>query len=102
MVPGLDFTVAVLCQRYWSSLGHWLALMRQSANSEATNTETANGGGPNGEGYDDVNHRSGKDFSSKKAFCQDLEKRGILDLLSSYEPKQLGFTHEWYRYSSRR
>lgn len=86
----------------WSSLGHWLAFMRQSANSEATNTEMANGGGPNDEGCDGVNNCSGEDFSSKKAFCQDLEKRGILDLLSSHEPKKLGFTHEWYRYSSRR
>ena len=81
----------------WSSLGHWLALTRQNANGEATNTEMANG-----EGYDDGDYRSGEGFSSKKAFCQDLEKRGILGLLSSHEPEQLGFTHEWYRYSSRR
>lgn len=38
--------------------------------------------------------------SRKKAFCQDLEKRGLLDLLSADEPDKLGFSFEFYRYSS--
>lgn len=41
-----------------------------------------------------------KDFSSKRTFCQDLAKRGLLDLLSSGEPEQLGFTLEWYRHTT--
>ncbi|KAE8151582.1 kinase domain-containing protein [Aspergillus avenaceus] len=43
---------------------------------------------------------SAEDCSSKKAICQDLEKRGLLGLLCSGEPASLGFTFEWYRYSS--
>ncbi|KAJ5941687.1 hypothetical protein N7516_001855 [Penicillium verrucosum] len=38
-------------------------------------------------------------FSSKKEFCQSLEKRELLHMLSLGEPEQLGFTIEWYRYS---
>lgn len=40
------------------------------------------------------------DHSWKKAFCQALEKRGLLDLLSADEPENLGLTPELYRYSS--
>lgn len=35
---------------------------------------------------------------SKKAFCEDLVKRGLLDLLSSGEPEHLGFSFDWYRH----
>ncbi|RDW72697.1 uncharacterized protein DSM5745_07869 [Aspergillus mulundensis] len=38
------------------------------------------------------------DFSALKAICQDLVARGLLDALSSVEPKDLGFSVEWYRY----
>lgn len=41
-----------------------------------------------------------EDFVSKKSFCQDLEKRGLLQLLCSDEPNELGFSFEWYRHSS--
>ncbi|KAL4912905.1 kinase-like domain-containing protein [Aspergillus aurantiobrunneus] len=41
----------------------------------------------------------GEDFLSKKEFCQDLEKRGLLDALSLEEPEQLGSRLEWYRHS---
>ena len=40
------------------------------------------------------------DFSSKRALCQDLATGGLLDLLSSGEPEQLGFTLEWYRHTT--
>lgn len=38
------------------------------------------------------------DFLSKKAFCEDLEKHGLLHMLSSGEPEQLGFILKFYRY----
>ncbi|KAJ5360338.1 hypothetical protein N7517_009529 [Penicillium concentricum] len=40
-----------------------------------------------------------EEFLSKKEFCQSLEKRRLLDLLSSGEPEQIGFTFDWYRHS---
>ncbi|KAJ5949639.1 protein kinase [Penicillium verhagenii] len=43
---------------------------------------------------------SAEDFSSKKKFCQDLDKRGLLQMLSLEEPEQLGFKLKWYRYST--
>lgn len=74
--------------------------MRQSASGEATNTEVASGSEPNGYSYsDDRQNYLAEDLFWKRAFCQDLEKRGLLHLLSSGEPKQLGFTFEWYRHS---
>lgn len=47
---------------------------------------------------DNVDQDHLEDIPSKKAFCQDLEKRGLLDLLSSGEPDELGITFEWYRH----
>ncbi|EKV13711.1 hypothetical protein PDIG_36220 [Penicillium digitatum PHI26] len=41
-----------------------------------------------------------KDFLSKKEFCQDLEKRGLLEALTLGEPEEIGFTFDWYRYST--
>lgn len=84
----------------WCSFKDWRTLVRRSTNCEAANTEQAKGRDPNGDGCDDLDqdHPVG-DFLPKKAFCQDLEKRGLLHLLSSGEPEQLGFTFEWYRHS---
>ncbi|KAL3485432.1 kinase domain-containing protein [Aspergillus germanicus] len=42
----------------------------------------------------------GEDVASKIAVCEDLEKRGLLELLSSGAPKELGFKVEWYRHIS--
>lgn len=42
---------------------------------------------------------SEEDFSLKKRLCQQLEKQGLLHMLSSEEPQRLGFSIEWYRHS---
>ena len=39
-----------------------------------------------------------EDFTAKHAFCKDLDTRGLLRMLSSGEPEQLGFTLAWYRH----
>lgn len=39
-----------------------------------------------------------EEFSSKKAYCKELEKRGLLRILSTAEPEKLGFSLEWYRH----
>jgi serine/threonine protein kinase len=39
-------------------------------------------------------------YSMEKAYCEDLVSRGLVDKLSSKQPEELGFTMEWYRYSS--
>jgi hypothetical protein len=41
----------------------------------------------------------GEEFVSKKEYCQDLEKRGLLHVLSSGEPEKIRFTLDWYRHS---
>lgn len=75
----------------WRSLGKWWTSLRQNTNSKAANTDFGKDGKSDGHRCDDMD--------SKRAFCQDLEKRGLLCLLSSGEPEQLGFTLEWYRHS---
>ncbi|KAJ6102079.1 hypothetical protein N7486_004506 [Penicillium sp. IBT 16267x] len=81
-----------------SSFRYWWALVL-CRTGEATNPEEANGGEPNGHRCDMDQDHSPEEFSSRKAFCQNLEKRGLLHMLSSGEPEQLGFTFEWYRHS---
>ncbi|KAJ5366997.1 hypothetical protein N7541_000938 [Penicillium brevicompactum] len=71
------------------------------ATSEARNAELANDQNPNGDGYGDVDQiHPAEDYVSKTRLCQDLEERGLLQLLSSDEPRKLGFTCEWYRHAS--
>ncbi|KAJ0419374.1 kinase domain-containing protein [Aspergillus carlsbadensis] len=48
----------------------------------------------------DENNCDGEDLLSKSALCEDLENRGLLELLSSGAPKELGFKVEWYRHIS--
>ncbi|KAJ5458121.1 hypothetical protein N7475_009509 [Penicillium sp. IBT 31633x] len=40
-----------------------------------------------------------EELISEKEFCQDLQKQGLLDLLCSGEPEQIGFKFDWYRHS---
>lgn len=67
--------------------------------SEVTQPEVADAENPDGFTNDMGQDYSTEDFGSKRTFCQSLEKRGLLDMLTSGEPEQLGFTLEWYRYS---
>jgi serine/threonine protein kinase len=78
-----------------------------SANSPSTpelrTSESSKLGGAEGGEQDSYNQgmsqdRSEENFTSKEAFCRDLETRGLLCMLSSGEPEQLGFTLEWYRH----
>lgn len=39
-----------------------------------------------------------RDFLTNKALCEDLERQGLLDLLSFNDPEKLGFACEWYRH----
>ncbi|CAG8132406.1 unnamed protein product [Penicillium olsonii] len=79
-----------------NSFRSWASVLYRT--SEAINPEVANDRKPD---YShDMGQDSSEDFSSKKAFCQSLEKRGLLHMLSLGEPEQLGFTTEWYRYST--
>lgn len=58
--------------------------------SEACNHEAAL---TNSNGYYNVDQdHSGEDFSSKQDLCRDLEKRGLLRLLTSGKPMELGFS----------
>ncbi|KAJ5243629.1 hypothetical protein N7489_003725 [Penicillium chrysogenum] len=67
---------------------------------EPTKPEEANDGEPDGYSGGIGQHDSTVDFSLKSIFCQNLEKRGLLHMLSLGEPEQLGFTVEWYRHST--
>ncbi|PGH04350.1 serine/threonine protein kinase [Helicocarpus griseus UAMH5409] len=85
----------------WCSLRDWRPFSRQNNKDDATKTEVGNGRESNDGSCDNVDkdHLT-EDFFSKKALCQDLEKRELLHLLSSGEPKQLGFNFDSYRYES--
>jgi serine/threonine protein kinase len=73
----------------------------EETNAGIANTKVANGRELNTSSCDDLDpDHSTEDFSLKKAFCLDLEKHGLLQLLSSGEPEQLGFTFDLYRHTS--
>lgn len=67
---------------------HTESLLVEGDNDEATNRREPNDGS-----CDDYDYWV-ENFSSKTAICQDFEKRELLQLLSSGEPEQIGFTFE--------
>lgn len=77
----------------WSLLWDWLAWVPRVMGSSAMEPTVLNRSSHAGQDH------AIRGFSSEQAFCQDLSKRGLLDLLSSATPEQLGFTFEWYRHS---
>ena len=97
-VPRWRILLGRIIRELWSTLRYWGALVL-CRNGKAAKTEIVSGGTPNDHPYGLDPQYPIEDFSSKKAYCQDLEKRGLLRMLSSGEPEQLGFTLEWYRHS---
>ncbi|KAJ6127625.1 hypothetical protein N7523_003237 [Penicillium sp. IBT 18751x] len=80
----------------WHGLGRWWSSFLQCINGEVTKASEPN----SNKNVEDVDqNRLGKRFLLKNSFCQDLEKRGLLHMLASAEPEQLGFTFDWYRHS---
>ncbi|KAK2796764.1 hypothetical protein FQN50_009445 [Emmonsiellopsis sp. PD_5] len=93
--------IGSIIRELWCNLVDWRPFSRQTTKDDATKSEVVSGGEPNNDSRDDVDEdQLGEDSSLRKAFCQGLEKRGLLSLLSSGEPEQLGFTLDWYRYKS--
>ncbi|KGO76584.1 hypothetical protein PITC_087710 [Penicillium italicum] len=83
----------------WKSFRSWWAFVLCCIR-EATKPKEANDGEPDGYSGGIGQHDSAEDFSPKKTFCQNLEKRGLLHMLSLGEPEKLGFSIEWYRHST--
>lgn len=80
---GVAMAVGRIIHGLWRSLAEWRWLRKPDSNS----CEVLN-----------QNHSS-DDYLSKNAICKELVRCGLLDLLSSGEPEQLGFQVEWYRHS---
>lgn len=85
----------------WYGLVDWGSKIRQGTNNETVDTDVVHSRQLHGDSWDneDRDHLA-EDFAVKRALCQDVEKRGLLQLLSSGEPEKLGFTLGWYRHAS--
>ncbi|EFW18215.1 hypothetical protein D8B26_005050 [Coccidioides posadasii str. Silveira] len=86
--------VITIIDGLWWSLGDWWEFVRRGGSKESTNRT---------ESKDDRRDNADHDlllegFSSEKAFCEDLVKCRLLDLLSLGEPEHLGFSFDWYRH----
>jgi serine/threonine protein kinase len=73
------------------------ALVTERTNDEASSRRESNGGSCGDVDLDNLT----EEFFLTKVFCQVLVKRGLLNLLSSGEPIDLGFTFEGYRLSNK-
>jgi hypothetical protein len=78
------------------AIRNWWTFAVQNTHRDVETAERADGESSNPV---DENLPLGEDFISKKKLRQDLEQRGLLQLLSFGEPKQLGFRLAWYRHS---
>ncbi|RDW90830.1 sterol homeostasis protein ARV1 [Aspergillus mulundensis] len=74
----------------WCGLEGWWAFVFQSTKNKVKTAGQAN----HDSGYKVDQNPLEEDLTSKKVICQDLEKRGLLRVLSSDEPEQLGFTFD--------
>lgn len=77
----------------WNRLRSWWDFLFCHT-SQTTKLELAIGGELNGHSRG-IDQKVLEDISSKKILCQNLEQRRLLQMLSSGEPEQLGFTLEW-------
>ncbi|KAK2741402.1 hypothetical protein FQN55_008318 [Onygenales sp. PD_40] len=89
---GWRSVISCVLDGLWWSLGDRWEYLRRGGSKESTNRT-----GPNDDRRDSPDHDLlPKCFSSQKAFCEDLVKLGLLDLLSSGGPEHLGFGFDWY------
>ncbi|RAQ62930.1 hypothetical protein COH20_011393 [Aspergillus flavus] len=83
---------------FWRMLKHWWATVLLYYGKPA-NAEVSNGSKRHSYGRDVHQASLTEDFMWKRALCQDLQHRGLLQLLSSGDPEHLGFTLKWYRHT---
>lgn len=85
-----SMVIGHLIRGVFNDLGMWWRSLLRSLHHETSSGVNS-----------DVDHTClEEDFVSKKEFCQSLERRGLLDALSSGEPEDIGFTFDWYRHST--
>ncbi|KAJ5934934.1 hypothetical protein N7466_004481 [Penicillium verhagenii] len=85
---GWSTVIGHLIRGVFTDLGMWWRSLLRSLQREASS------------GDNDVDHAClAEDFVSKREFCQSLERRGLLEALSSGEPEDIGFPWDWYRHS---
>ncbi|KAG2420632.1 hypothetical protein HFD88_000245 [Aspergillus terreus] len=93
-------TISELAARTRMLLNGGTDAMEISGSRRKESGEVAEAKRPHDDNRDAVDQNGlGEELLWKKKFCQDLEKRGLLHVLSSGEPEQIGFTFEWYRHS---
>ena len=98
--PLIDCVIKKCWYNEYASIAELAAYIETLSGRRNRRETVANDGEPKGLCRDTGRNCSSEDFSSKKTFCQSLEKRGLLDMLSSGEPEQLGFNFKWYRYTT--
>ncbi|KAH8435340.1 uncharacterized protein LDX57_012969 [Aspergillus melleus] len=87
-----------ITRSFWHMLGHcWAVVFRY--NGQSTTAEVSNGSEPQGYGRGVHSGNLTEDFLWKRALCQSLQHRGLLQLLSAGEPQHLGFPLKWYRHA---
>ncbi|KAJ5715700.1 uncharacterized protein N7483_012881 [Penicillium malachiteum] len=79
----------------FNGLGGWWKLLFHNFQGS---TRIANRSSDDSCGAMDQSHLE-EDFVWKREFCQDLEKRGLLESLFKGKPEDIGFTLHWYRHS---
>ncbi|KAJ5689532.1 hypothetical protein N7462_003924 [Penicillium macrosclerotiorum] len=99
LTPQLRTVISGFIRKLWKYFRYWWAIVL-CRTRETSKPEIASSGNLGGYSYDGIGeHISAEEFSLKKTFCRDLEERGLLSMLSSGEPEELGFKIEWYRHS---
>lgn len=84
-IDGWRMLMGRIIHRIRDGLAGWWTWASQGVNGEVTNAHSCDNTDQN---------LLGEEFTAKKAFCQDLEKRGLLDVLCSGSPEQLGFSFD--------
>lgn len=87
-----------MAQRFRRIFWHWWTMV--SFKGKPTDAEISNDNDPQRDGRGVHPSNITEDFVSKRAVCQDLQRRGLLQVLSTGEPQHLGFSLEWYRHTA--
>lgn len=98
-IPQWRMVIGRVIRDLWQHFRSWWVFVL-CRTREAIKPEDATGRESDGSSGGIGPHSLADFFSKKKTLCQNLEKRGLLQMLSRGEPEQLGFSLEWYRHST--
>ncbi|KAL4898760.1 protein kinase [Aspergillus ambiguus] len=97
-IPRWALVMGRITRGFWRMIWYWWAIALYCI-GKPTSAEVSDDDELCGHGRGVHQDNLTEDLVWKRALCQNLQYRGLLQLLSSGDPEHLGFRLEWYRHT---